>query len=89
MGSHIVGHNWSDLAAAAAWDNIEHANICIIGIPEGEERENRIGNVFEKSIAENIPNLKKKTYPDIRSPEGPKQDEPKQTYTYNNKYGKS
>ena len=61
MGSHRVGHNWRDLAAAAAWDNIEYANICIIGIPEGEERENRIGNVFEEIIAENFPNLKKKT----------------------------
>ena len=34
-------------------------------------------------MAENFPNLKKKTYADIGSPEGPKQDEPKQTYTYN------
>jgi len=23
------------------WDNIKHTNICIIGAPEGEEREKR------------------------------------------------
>ena len=30
-----------------------------IGIPEGEEREKGIGNVFEYIMAENFPNLKK------------------------------
>ena len=41
-------------------------------------------------MAENFPNLKKKTYPDTRSTEGPKQDKPKQTHTkiYYNKNGK-
>ena len=63
------------------WDNIKHSNLCTIGIPE-EEREKGIQNVFEEIMAENLPNLKKETYPDTRSTEeGPKQDEPKQTYT--------
>ena len=31
------------------------------GIPEGEERENGLENVFKEIIAENFPNLKKKT----------------------------
>ena len=30
------------------WDNIKHANLCIIGIPEGKEIEKGIENVFEK-----------------------------------------
>ena len=38
-------------------------------------------NIFEEIMAENFPNLKKETYPDIGSTEGPKQVEPKQTYT--------
>ena len=38
-------------------DNMKHNNICIIGIPEGEEEEQRIENRFEKVIMENFPNL--------------------------------
>ena len=40
------------------WDNIKQANICIIGIPEGEEKEKGIENIFEEIMAENFPNLK-------------------------------
>ena len=40
------------------WDNIKRANLCIIGIPEGEEEEKGIENIFEEIMAENIPNLK-------------------------------
>ena len=29
------------------WDNIKRANLCIIGTPEGEEKEKRIENIFE------------------------------------------
>ena len=29
------------------WDNVKHTNICIIGVPEGEERE--------KETEKNIP----------------------------------
>ena len=43
------------------WDNIKHANLCIIAIPEGEEREKGIKNVSEEIMAENFPNLKKET----------------------------
>ena len=35
------------------WDNVTHANLLIIGIPEGEERKKRIQNAFEEIIAEN------------------------------------
>ena len=41
-------------------DNMKHNNICIIpegGIPEGEEEEQGIENVFEKVMMENFPNL--------------------------------
>uniref|UniRef100_A0A8D1GWR4 L1 transposable element RRM domain-containing protein n=1 Tax=Sus scrofa TaxID=9823 RepID=A0A8D1GWR4_PIG len=40
------------------WDNIEWANLRIIGIPEGEEKENGIENIFEEIMAENFSNLK-------------------------------
>ena len=38
-------------------DNMKHNNICIIGIPEGEEEEQGIENLFEKGMMENFPNL--------------------------------
>ena len=34
-------------------------NIRIIGIPEGEEEEQRIENLFEKVMMENFPNLRR------------------------------
>ena len=37
-------------------NNMKH-NICIIGIPEGEEEEQGIENLFEKVMMENSPNL--------------------------------
>ena len=36
---------------------MKHNNIRIIGIPEGEEEEQGIENLFEKVIMENFPNL--------------------------------
>ena len=38
-------------------DNMKRNNIRIIGIPEGEEEEQGIENLFEKVIMENFPNL--------------------------------
>ena len=58
-------------------DNIKQDNLCIIGIPEGEEKEKGIENIFEEIMSENFPNLKE-TYQDTASTEGPKQVEPKQ-----------
>ena len=40
---------------------MEHTNIHIIGVPEGEEREKRPENLFEELMAENFPNLAKET----------------------------
>ena len=39
------------------WDSIRCSNIHIIGVPEGEEREKGIKNVFEEIMAEKFPNL--------------------------------
>ena len=30
------------------WDNVKHSNIQIIGMPEGEEEDQEIENLFEK-----------------------------------------
>ena len=34
-------------------------NVCIIGIPEGEERKQVIENLLEEIMTENFPNLVK------------------------------
>ena len=39
-------------------DNFKHSNIWIIGVPEGEEEEQEIENIFE-NVMENFPNLAK------------------------------
>ena len=41
-------------------DNMKRNNIHIIGIPEGEEEEQGIENLFEKVMMENFPLLREK-----------------------------
>ena len=40
-------------------DILKRSNIRIIGVPEGEEEEQKIGNLFEQIMKENFPNLAK------------------------------
>ena len=40
------------------WDNIKRANLRIIGIPEGVEKDKGMENIFEEIITGNFPNLK-------------------------------
>ena len=41
------------------WDNFKRSNILIIEVPEGEEKEQEIGNLFVKIVKENFLNLVK------------------------------
>ena len=41
------------------WDNFKRFNFWIIGVPEGEEEEQEIENLFEQIMKENFPNLEK------------------------------
>ena len=41
------------------WGNIKCTNICMIGVPEGEQREKGPEEIFEEIIAENVPNMGK------------------------------
>ena len=43
------------------WESIKQASICIIGIPEGEERHRRVKDLFGEIMAENFCDLGKKT----------------------------
>ena len=40
-------------------DIFKHSNTRIIGVPEGEEKEQEIENLFEQIMKENFPNLVK------------------------------
>ena len=42
------------------WDLFKHSNIHMIGVPEGEEKEQEIRYQFEKIMKENSPNWVKK-----------------------------
>ena len=63
--------------------NFKCSNIQIIGVPEGEEKEQEIENLFEKIMKENFPDLAK----EIRLPrspgssESPKKVVPKKAHT--------
>ena len=44
-------------SVSSLWDNFKQSNIHITGVPEGEEKEQEIGNLYEKIVKENFPNL--------------------------------
>ena len=59
---------------------MKHSNIHMIGIPEGEEEDQGIENLFEKVMMENFPNLMREkviqiqetqTVPSKRNPKRP------------------
>ena len=47
-------------------DNMKRNNIRIIGVPEGEEEEQGIENLFEKVMMENFPNLMRENVTQIQ-----------------------
>ena len=53
-------------------DNFKQSNICFIEVPEGENKEQEIGNVFEKIVKENFPNLVKEIDMQVQEAQSPK-----------------
>ena len=68
-------------------DNMKHNNIHIIGIPEGEEEEQEIQNLFEQVMMENFLNLRREKVTQIQktqrvpSKRNPKRPTSRQTIT--------
>ena len=61
-------------------ENMKRNNIRIIGIPEGEEEEQGIQNLFEKVMMENFPNLMREKVTQIQeSQRVPSKRNPKRT----------
>ena len=48
-----------ELSVLNLLDNPKYSNIWVIGVPEGEEQEQEIENLFENVMKENSPNLVK------------------------------
>ena len=71
------------------WDNLKRSDIQITGVPEGEEEEQEIENLFEKIMKENSPNLAKeidfqKAQEALKVPKkvGPKEKHTKKRHNY-------
>ena len=63
-------------------DIFKHSNIQIIGVPEGEEEEQEIENLFENIMKENFPNLEKEIdFQEVQEAQSPKQVGPKEEHT--------
>ena len=63
------------------WDNIKCTNICIIGVPEGEEREEEREKIFEEIIAENFPNMGKDIFNQVQKAQSSRQEKFKEEHT--------
>ena len=63
------------------WNNFKWSIISIIGVPKGEEKEQEIGNLFEKIMKENFPDLVKEIDTQIQEAQSLKQDGHKQDHT--------
>ena len=60
-------------SVSSLWDNFQRSSIRIIGMPEGEEKEQAIGNIFKKIVKENFPNLVKEIDMQVQEAQSPKQ----------------
>ena len=64
------------------WNNFKHSNIRIIGMPEREEEEQEIENLFENTMKENFPNLAKEIdFQEVQETQSPKEAGPNEEHT--------
>ena len=63
-------------------DILKRSNIRIIWVPEGEEEEQKIENLFEQIMKENFPSLAKEIdFQEVREAQSPKEAGPKEEHT--------
>ena len=58
----------SEVSLTNLWDNLKCSNIGITGVPEGEEQQQEIENLFEQIMKENFLNLAKEVQEAQRVP---------------------
>ena len=51
------------------WDNFKQSNILLIGVPEGEEKDQEIGNLFAKIMKQIFLNLVNEIYMQVQEAE--------------------
>ena len=68
-------------SVSSPWDNFKLSNIHIIGVPEGEEKKQEIGNLFEKIMKVNFPDLVKEIDTQVQEAKSPKQDGCKEAHS--------
>ena len=73
------------------WDNIKCINICVIGVPEGEERDKGPEKIFEEIIAENFLNMGNEIVNQVQEAQSPRKDKPKEEHikTHSNQTDKN
>ena len=63
-------------------DNFKCSNIQIIGVPEEEEEEQEIENLFEQIMKENFANLEKEIdFQEVQETQSPKEVGPKEEHS--------
>ena len=63
-------------------DSLKRSNIRIIGVPEGEEEEQKMENLFEQIMKEKFPSLAKEIdFQEVQEAQSPKQVRPKEIHT--------
>ena len=69
----------SEVSLTNLWDNLKCSNIGITGVPEGEEQQQEIENLFEQIMKENFLNLAKEVQEAQRVPKklDPKRNTPR------------
>ena len=64
------------------WDNLKCSSIWIIGVPEGEQQQQEIENVFEQLMKENFPYLAKEIgFQEVQEDQSSKEVGPKEEQT--------
>ena len=75
------GNQKNEDSISSLWDTFMSSNIGTTGVPEGEEKEQEFGNLFEKITKENFPNLVKEIDMQVQEAQSPKQDGRKETHS--------
>ena len=70
-----------EASISSLWGNFKQSNIRIVGVQEGEEKKQEIGNLSEKLIKENFSNLVKEIDMQGQEAQSPKQDACKETHS--------
>ena len=63
-------------------DIFKRSNIRIIGVPEGEEEEQKVEKLFVQIVKKNFPNVAKEIdFQEVQEAQSPKEDGPKEEHT--------